>query len=182
MADSVHNLKKTRRPNKSKDSEVQGKTTQRAISFSFADPDDKNQIRRLLSRCDLPTLYVHRHLKSFMVAKADKKIIGVIGIEVYGRIGLFRSLCVDEAYRGRGIAKILNEKLLAYARIWKIDRLYLFTWYAEKFASKLGFRKIAKRQIPKRIRSTWQFRKAHFYPSVVCMVKKINRSAQTRNT
>ena len=179
MADSVHNLKKTRRPNKPNDSEVEGKTTQRAMTYSFADPNDKGQIRRLLSQCDLPTLYVHRHLKSFMVARADKKIIGVIGIEVYGRIGLFRSLCVDEAYRGRGIAKILNKKLLAYARIWKIDRLYLFTLYAEKFASKLGFRKIDKKRIPKSIRSTWQFRKSHFYPSVICMMKKIDRSVYT---
>jgi len=150
---------------------------QRSITYSFAGPDDKNQIRRLLSACELPTLYVHRHLKSFMVARADRKIIAVVGIEVYGRTGLFRSLCVDEAYRGRGIAKILNEKLLAYARMWKIDRLYLFTWRAEKFASKLGFRKIHKKRIPKSIRSTWQFRKSHSYPSVVCMMKKIRGSA-----
>jgi len=146
---------------------------QRSITYSFAGPADKNQIRRLLSECELPTLYIHRHLKSFMVARAGKKIVGVVGVEVYGRTGLFRSLCVDEAYRGRGIARMLNEKLLAYARTRKIDRLYLFTLYAEKFASKLGFRKIDRKRIPKSIRSTWQFRKSHSYPSVVCMMKKI---------
>jgi amino-acid N-acetyltransferase len=144
-----------------------------SITYSFAHSDDKNQIRSLLSACELPILYVHRHLKSFMVAKADKKIVGVVGIEVYGRTGLFRSLCVDEAYRGRGIARILNEKLQAYARLWKIDRLYLFTWHAEKFASKLGFRKIEKKRIPKTIRSTWQFQKSREYPSVICMMKKL---------
>ena len=148
---------------------------QRSVTYSFAGPADKNQIRRLLSECELPTLYIHRHLKSFMVARAGKKIVGVIGVEVYGRTGLFRSLCVDEAYRGRAIARMLNEKLLAYARTRKIDRLYLFTLYAEKFASKLGFRKIDKKRIPKSIRSTWQFRKSHFYPSVICMMKKIDR-------
>jgi len=146
---------------------------QRSITYSFAGPADKNQIRRLLSECELPTLYIHRHLKSFMVAKAGKKIVGVVGVEVCGRTGLFRSLCVDEAYRGRGIARMLNEKLLAYARTRKIDRLYLFTLYAEKFASKLGFRKIDRKRIPKSIRSTWQFRKSHSYPSVICMMKKI---------
>ena len=146
-----------------------------SITYSFAGPADKNQIHRLLSKCELPTLYIHRHLKSFMVARAGKKIVGVVGVEVYGRTGLFRSLCVDNAYRGRGIARVLNEKLLAYARTRKIDRLYLFTWYAEKFASKLGFRKTDKKRIPKSIRSTWQFRKSHFYPSVICMMKKISR-------
>ncbi len=146
---------------------------QRSITYSFAGSEDKNDIRSLLSACELPTLYVHRHLKSFMVARADRKIVGVVGIEAYGRTGLFRSLCVDQDFRGRGIAKTLNRKLLEYARMWKIERLYLFTFHAEKFASKLGFRKIKKNQIPKVIRSTWQFRKSRDYPSVICMMKKI---------
>ncbi len=108
-----------------------------------------------------------------MVARAGKRIIGAVGVEVHGRTGLFRSLCVDEAYRGRGIATELNERLLSYARTRKIDRLYLFTLYAEKFASRLGFRKIDRKQIPKTIRATWQFKKSYCYPSVVCMMKKI---------
>jgi len=143
-----------------------------SIVYSFAKPSDKSQIRRLLSKCELPTLYVHRHLKSFIVAKAGKKIIGVIGVEVYGRVGLLRSLCVGRAYRGQGIAKSLNAKIFDYAQMLKIDRLYMFTWDAEKFASKLGFHKIDKKRIPKSIRSTWQFRSFSPYP-VICMTKKI---------
>ena len=157
---------------------LNSKTIQRSVIYSFARPDDKTQIRRLLSKCELPTLYIHRRLKSFIVARAGKKIVGVVGVEVYGRTGLFRSLCVDKAYRGRGIAKMLNEKLLAYARTRKIERLYLFTLYAENFASKLGFRKIDKKRIPKSIRSTWQFCKSLRYPSVICMRKKIGRTIE----
>ncbi len=156
-------------------SETEGKTIKRPITYSFAAPGDKNGIRRLLSDCELPTQYVHRYLKSFMVAKAGKRIIGVVGVEVHGRTGLFRSLCVSKAYRGRGIATKLNEKLLAYARSEKIGRLYLFTFYAQKFASRLGFRKIDRKQMPKAIRATWQFKKSYYYPSVVCMLKKISR-------
>jgi amino-acid N-acetyltransferase len=147
------------------------------ITYSFAAPADKNQVRRLLSECGLPTLYIPRHLKSFIVAKAAEKIVGVIGVEVYGRMGLLRSLCVDEAYRGQGIAKRLNVKMLAYARLRRIDRLYLFTMDAEKFVSKLGFHKIDKKRIPKSIRSTWQFRRLHPYP-VVCMMKKLTTTGR----
>jgi amino-acid N-acetyltransferase len=159
--------------NKSKDpSKVASKTIQRSITYSFANPTDKNQIRRLLSECGLPTLYIHRHIKSFMVAKVGNRIVGVIGVEVHGRVGLLRSLCVDQSYRGQGIAKMLNAEILAYACMRKIDRLYMFTLSAEKFASKLGFHKIDKKRIPKSIRSTWQFRRLSPYP-VVCMMKKI---------
>jgi amino-acid N-acetyltransferase len=158
-------------------SEVDSKTIQRSITYSFAVPADKNQIRRLLSECELPTLYIHRHLKSFMVAKRAKKIVGVIGVEVYGRVGLLRSMCVDRAYRGQGIARMLHRKILVYVQMRKVGRLYVFTLYAEKFASKLGFHKIEKKRIPKSIRLTWQFRGSRRYP-VVCMTKKIIPSPQ----
>ncbi len=152
---------------------TKGKKITRPITYSFAVPGDKSAIRRLLSDCELPTQYVHRYLKSFLVARAGKRIIGVVGVEVHGRTGLFRSLCVDEAYRGRRIATKLNEKLLSYARTMRIDRLYLFTLDAQKFASKLGFRRIDRKQISKAIRATWQFKKSYCYPSVVCMMKRI---------
>jgi amino-acid N-acetyltransferase len=143
----------------------------RSITYSFATPADKNQIRRLLCGCGLPSLYIHRHLKFFIVAKAAKKIVGVIGLEAYGRVGLLRSLCVDRAYRGRGVAKTLNARMMAYAHMQGIDRLYMFTFDAEEFASKLGFHKIGKNRLPKSIRSTWQFQKLKSYPAI-CMTKK----------
>jgi len=145
---------------------------QRPIAYSLATPADKEPIRRLLSKCELPTLYLHRHLKSFIGAKVGRKIVGVIGLEVHGRAGLLRSLCVDQAYRGRGIARMLHEEILDYARMRKLDRLYLFTWDAEPFASKFGFHKIDKKRIPGSIRATWQFRSWKSYP-VTCMTKKI---------
>jgi len=143
------------------------------LTYSFATPADKIQIRQLLLECELPTLYVHRLLKSFIVAKAAEKIVGVIGVEIYGRTGLLRSLCVDEAWREKGIGKRLNAKIFAYASMQKIDRLYIFTQSAEKFASKLGFHKIDKKRIPKSIRSSWQFRIFKLC-TAVCMMKKIS--------
>jgi amino-acid N-acetyltransferase len=146
------------------------------ITYSFATPADKNQIRRLLSDCGLPTAYIAKHLKSFMVARAAEKLVGVIGLEVYGREGLLRSLCVEPADRGQGIARGLNARILAHAHLWGIDTLYLFTVKAVRFSAKLGFKKIDKKRIPKSIRSSWQFRSFHPYP-VVCMMKKIRDEA-----
>jgi amino-acid N-acetyltransferase len=149
------------------------KKLENSITFSYATPADKNQIRRLLAGCGLPSLYIHRHLKSFIVAKAAERIVGVIGLEAYGPVGLLRSLCVDRAYRGRGVAKRLNARMMAYAHLHGIDRLYMFTFNAEEFASTLGFRKIGKNRIPKSIRSTWQFQRLKSCP-VVCMSKEMS--------
>lgn len=143
----------------------------RSITYSFATPADKDQIRRLVSGCGLPTLYIHRHLKFFIVAKVAQRIVGVIGLEPHGRVGLLRSLCVDPTYRGRGIARKLNASIMAHAHRRGIARLYMFTFDAAEFASNLGFHKIARSRLPKSIRSTWQFQKLKSYP-VVCMTKK----------
>ena len=153
--------------------EMKRKSIVRSITYSFATPADKDQIRRLLSECGLPTLYIHRHLKLFIVAKAAEKIVGVIGLEAYGRVGLLRSLCVDQAYRGRGVAKMLNAMILACAHMRGIVSLYMFTFDAERFASKLGFHRIGIDRIPKSIRSTWQFRRLKSR-LVVSMEKKIS--------
>jgi len=155
-------------------SKPRARKAQRDITYRFAARDEKDEVRELLSECGLPTRYVHRHLKSFLVAKAGEKTVGVIGVELYGRVGLLRSLCVDPDFRDRGIALALNEKMLDDARAQKIDRLYLFTLRAEKFAAKLGFRKLEKSRIPRSIRATWQYRSFRPYP-VVCMVKEISR-------
>lgn len=155
-------------------------TVEPSIVYSFAAPSDKGEIRELLSECGLPTRYVHRYLKSFIVAKAAGKVVGVVGVEVYGRVGLFRSLCVTPAYRDLGIALAMNKRMLEYVRSRKVERVYLFTMKAEKFAAKLGFRKLERSQIPRSIRATWQFRGSKGYP-VVCMVKQISRKAHGRN-
>jgi amino-acid N-acetyltransferase len=127
---------------------MKSETEEPSIAYSFAAPSDKGEIRELLSECGLPTRYVHRYLKSFLVAKAAEKVVGVVGVEVYGRVGLFRSLCVAPAYRARGIAMALNKRMLDYVRSRKVQRVYLFTMKAEKFAAKLGFRKWKKPKSP----------------------------------
>jgi amino-acid N-acetyltransferase len=154
-------------------SRAESKAIQRPITYSFATPADKNRIRRFLSECGLPTRYISRHLKSFLLAKAAKKMVGVVGLEIYGRVGLLRSMCVDPAYRGQGIARMLTAMIMAHARMRKIVRLYLFTVSAEKFASKLGFHRLDRKRIPKSVRSTWQFKAFKPYP-VICMMKPIS--------
>jgi amino-acid N-acetyltransferase len=153
---------------------MKSETEEPSIAYSFAAHSDKGEIRELLSECGLPTRYVHRYLKSFLVAKAAEKVVGVVGVEVYGRVGLFRSLCVAPAYRARGIAMALNKRMMDYVRSRKVQRVYLFTMKAEKFAAKLGFRKLERTQIPRSIRATWQFRGSKGYP-VICMVKQISQ-------
>ncbi len=63
-----------------------------------------------------------RHLRHFLLAKKDGMLVGVIGLEVLGEFGLLRSLAVTFDHRGKGIGNLLNERMLAYARLQGIKQ------------------------------------------------------------
>jgi N-acetylglutamate synthase-like GNAT family acetyltransferase len=73
--------------------------------FSFATDSDATAVRRLLLNCGLPDQDVHEHLEDFIVAKDNHELVGMIGLQVLGRIGLLRSLAVESRYRNQGLGK-----------------------------------------------------------------------------
>jgi amino-acid N-acetyltransferase len=149
-----------------------------AIYYSFAEAGEKEAIGYLLSECELPDEDIVGHLDNFILAKNNnKKLVGVIGLEVYNTIGLLRSLAVKPSYRGRGIAKILYSQILGYAHLQGIRELYLLTLTAEKFFEKLGFAVLGRDDLPQAVRATEEFRSL-CPASAVCMSKNITTEMQ----
>ena len=61
-------------------------------------------VQSLLADSGLPT-DVEDHLESFLsVARHDGRLVGCVGMEIKGPDALFRSLAVEAAYRGAGLA------------------------------------------------------------------------------
>jgi amino-acid N-acetyltransferase len=140
------------------------------ITFNFGSPSEERQIQTLLSGAGLPFADIHEHLIHFIIAKRDEDLVGCIGLEVHGNFGLLRSLVVAEDYRGRGIAKILCEKILEYATKLSITNVYLLTDTAEGFFGKLRFEKLERSQAPPVIQSTKEF--AQLCPSTAIFMCK----------
>lgn len=147
------------------------------LTFAFAIPADLTPIQNLLQDSDLPYEDVSDHLSHFIVAKKDNQLIGIIGLEVYERVGLVRSLAVADYYRGNGIAKRLYDRILAHAHMLGIDELYLLTTTAEGFFAKMGFVKVERNNLPEVIQATKEFQS--LCPvTAVCMVKEIKEDAR----
>ena len=143
------------------------------MEFTFGDSVEEESIRALLGECGLPQEDIAKHLNHFILAKDSNNLIGVIGLEICGKDGLLRSLAVASSYRGRGIAKALYARILAYAHLQGIKTLYLLTTSAIGFFSKLGFAKEERDDVPESIRITKEFQS--LCPSTaVCMTKKID--------
>jgi amino-acid N-acetyltransferase len=127
------------------------------MHYRFAAANDKTIIDRLLAGAHLPHDDVALHLHNFILAIENEAIIGIIGLEVYGHVGLLRSLVVVPTMRGRGLGQGLCERLFLHARAQGVRELYLLTLDTEAYFHALGFRRVKRASAPDAIRGTRQF-------------------------
>ncbi len=135
-------------------------TQQRAVTIRRATHDDLPQVETLLKASSLPLDGVREALHAFLVAVADERLVGVVGMEYCGEYGLLRSTAVDVEWRGHGIARRLVEQIIAEAESRGIRALYLLTTTAEQYFPSFGFQKTSRDTVPDEIRATDEFRSA----------------------
>ena len=146
------------------------------MKFEFADPSDEPQVRQLLAGCELPDEDITAsHLQHFLVVRHETNLAGVIGLELFGRCALLRSLAVETHVRGKGIASRLVEKVEKYARSHDVESLYLLTTTAADFFAKHGFRTTDRNDVPIVLKETAEF-KSICPSTAICMVKSIKIS------
>jgi predicted O-methyltransferase YrrM/N-acetylglutamate synthase-like GNAT family acetyltransferase len=93
----------------------------------------------------------------FFGVRGDAGLLAVVGLEVYGQLGLLRSLAVAPAARGQGLGQALVAHVEAYAAGHGVGALYLLTTDAAPFFRRLGFRAAERSSAPAAIRASSQF-------------------------
>lgn len=109
----------------------------------------------------------------FLLARGGGALLGVIGLEPLGAVGLLRSLAVASSDRGRGLGIELTRALERHARGLGIARLYLLTTTAEQFFGKLGYRTVSRAEAPAPIQGTTEYRELCSSTSI-CMIKDLD--------
>lgn len=105
-------------------------------------------VKRLLVANNLPVDGVPESLQNFFVAFDGQKVIGAIGLEIFGDSALLRSAVVNESARGAGLGAQLVEGALAKARVLRVDSVYLLTTTAEKYFPRFGFAPVPREEAP----------------------------------
>ena len=98
---------------------------------------DFEAVLRLLTAAALPVAGVQPSLTDFYVAVEDGRVVGAIGLEVYGSDAVLRSAVVDSAARGTGIGVALVDRILEHALQRGVHGIYLLTTTAEDVLSAL---------------------------------------------
>ncbi len=120
--------------------------------------DDWPVVRDLLLASELPVddLGPDR-LDGFLIAEDDRVIVGLIGLEVLGTVGLLRSLVVEKKVRSAGLGGKLVGALEAAAEAAGIVELWLLTIDAERFFQRHNFEIVDRTAAPDEIRDSEEF-------------------------
>jgi N-acetylglutamate synthase-like GNAT family acetyltransferase len=73
------------------------------------------RLAALLRAENLPLAGAEEYLANFMVATNDNKLVGVAGLEIYGRVALLRSVVVNTSMHGTGLGLLLTRQALKLA-------------------------------------------------------------------
>lgn len=116
------------------------------------------KVKKLLAACKLPSTDLEEeHFEHFFGCGEEADPKGVVGVELYGKFGLLRSLAVDQTARRRGCGKHLVKEVEQYAAEHGVQSLYLLTTTAEDFFAALGYMRVDRTQVPEAIRNTQEF-------------------------
>lgn len=118
---------------------------------------DLHAINDLIERAGLLNEDIAPHVKNFLVAVDHGDLVGAVGLELYGSVGLLRSLAVAPSFRGRGLAGRLCRELCADATERGIRHLYLLTTDADGYFLRHGFKVIDRSKAPSEIQNTEQY-------------------------
>ncbi len=131
------------------------------ISIRQARANELQAINRLLKSANLPIEGVSENVGNFLVTRDNSgEIIGVAGVEIYGRSGLLRSVAVASEHRGEGLGHLLVKGCITEARKQGVQHLYLLTETAEKFMERFGFKRIDRDRIDSALRASEEFKDA----------------------
>ena len=119
------------------------------IEREFAEPISHSNpaTKKMSELANLPT-------EKYWVAVADGKAIGTVGLSmISNRTIVLKRMFMSAAFRGKGIANLLLNVLLAWAEEHNMKAIYLGTMSqfkaAHQFYERSGFERVERDELPK---------------------------------
>jgi amino-acid N-acetyltransferase len=133
--------------------------------------NQRDEIVAILSAQNLPVYDLPQTLYNFFVAIENEKLLGVVGLEIYGAYGLVRSLAVIPEHRNKGIAEKLIERMESFAVTQGLKELFLLTETAPAYFEGKAYNKIGRDEVPDEVKLSSEF--SHVCPVSAVIMKKL---------
>lgn len=122
--------------------------------------EDRPRVEQLLEAEHLPLAGLAEHFGAYWVAVTALGVAGAIGMERFGDVALLRSAVVAAEARSRGVGALLTARLLSEASAAGVKNIYLLTTTAAEFFERLGFRRVAREELPAALSASEELRGA----------------------
>lgn len=132
-------------------------TIDKALNSDYA------AINVLLQTTALPPDGIEPHLENFLVVRHPEVVagpeflVGSVGLEIYGKSALLRSLAVHPDFQGTGLGTRLVDNIIEVAKEKGITRLFLLTDTAENYFKKRGFVLVKRDKVPDDMKQSIEF-------------------------
>ena len=94
---------------------------------------------------------IYENLQTFIVAELDNNIVGCCALEViWADLAEIKSLAIDEAYKGKGIGRMLVDAAVEQAVKLGVPRVFALT-LEPAFFEKSGFEIVKKEALPMKV-------------------------------
>jgi amino-acid N-acetyltransferase len=143
--------------------------TSPAFAVRPARPGERARIEDLLQEAGLTRAGLGEPQCAMWVAVAGAELVGVIGLERYGRVGLVRSVATRSEWRGRGVAQALCREVFAAAEAAGVSRLYLLTETAAEYFRRLGFVNVPRAAADPLLAGSAEFQSGHCASAVLML-------------
>lgn len=140
------------------------------MELSRAVAEDREGIIGLLRAEKLPVDDLPIDMSAFLVARNAAGLVGAIGMELYGRSALLRSMVVAPTERNKGIADQLVRALESLAAEKDVSNIYLLTETADKYFAKKGYTVVQRDEVPEAVKASSEF--SHVCPSTAIVMRK----------
>lgn len=139
-----------------------------------ATASDRDAISVLLSASKLATIDPRSQFGPQYAVAYDTKgqLVGVAGLEIYGKDALLRSVAVTPSFRSQGLGRQLTQDRVRWAGEHGVSVIYLLTTDASSYWRRHGFSEIGRDEAPFSIRSTSQW-SGECSPSAIAMKKQV---------
>lgn len=142
------------------------------LALRHAIPGDWRAVQDLLLTAELPVDDLGPgKLTGVLIAEDENVMVGLIGLEVLGTVGLLRSLVVERSARNTGLGGKLVCALESAAEAAGIAELWLLTIDAEQFFQRHNFEIVDRTAAPVEIRHTGEF--STLCPDTAYLMRKL---------
>lgn len=128
------------------------------VTIEAAHEGDAAAIEALLAEVELPAAEIREQIGNFLVARAGGRLVGCVGLELYGKAALLRSLAVLPEHRGQGLGARLAAEILERARSLGASEAVLLTTTVQAMAGAMGFEEVPRESVPAEVRDSWEFK------------------------